>query len=524
MCCLTANGQAAGGQLSKTASLNSKPFFNWGLLWSGSLDESANQTSTPMSFTINNRGEIRLHFFQNTQFGFMLRGQVLDRHALSLGFDPFQIVNNPEKAITHFTGGLYHKQTGSRLLFGVLDEWGLSARIRNPWIRSPPFAENHKPLMADLKTAVSGTKEDELYLYLSSPFFELNQNVKLRGFLAAQTLADYLTPVLSSGVEFSFSKKTNLLLETFYTGKTLSPLKQSSWFSNPPALPEREFHLTAAALVFSNPLIAASSDFALSDTFGWGKDIYCNFGVTVTPLLPFGSKARPLAISLAVDGSGERFVNRDGAILSEGFRGAAKIEWKGKYNSLIRFSSVLRGNGLGENFNRSTSDFYYRFPAQTSRNKNGFPIRLTRISLSASRNAENPIKINDSFSGTAAFNISFRQIKPIGVSFSGSVKGIASSPESPPFLFPVPINRTSETWDWNSAAAHCDIYWSPSIFQFRARCGVSFYVDKGEKWDFSLSTALRFKNGRLNFKISTLEFPEKWNINVSWRVEKKEKK
>jgi len=500
------------------------------------LDMSA---SNPMNFSLNNRGEIRLHFIpQNKNYnkffqetlavsGFTLRGQILDRHVLSFGFKPFQAANDPDKALTHFTGGLYHGQTGSRLLYGVLDEWGLSARIRNPWIRSPPYPENHKPLMADLKTTVSGTKEDELYLYTSSPFFELNQNYKLRGFIAAQTLVTQFTPALSGGIDFTFFKKNNMLFEVFYTGKTLPPFKPSSWFSNPPALPERKFHLTAAALAFSNPLISVSSDFAFSDTFAWGKDIYFNFGITVTPLLPFGSRARPLAISLAVDGSGDRFVNRDGAILKEGFRGAAKIEWKGKYSSLYKFSLILRGNDLGENINRSSTDFYFRFPVQKGKNKKYIPIRFTRFSLSADRNAENPLKINDSFSGNIALNINFKKIKPIGISFSGSLKGIGSviseNPEKVPIFFPIPINNVNETWKWNNASVHCEIYWAPLNFQFRLRGGISFFNEKEEKWDFSLSAAFRFKYGRFNIKVSSSDFPQNWSIGLSWRVEKKEK-
>jgi len=544
LCCLSAQGQTSLN-LDETAGLrqnmtqasktDSKPLFNWGLLWSGSLNESA---STPMSYTLNNRGEIRLHFFpfnknadgflkETLAAGFMLRGQILDRHALALELNPFQITSNPEKAITHFTGGLYHKQTGSRLLFGVLDEWGLSARVRNPWIRSPPFPGNHKPLMADLKTAVSGTKEDEVYLYLSSPFFNLDQKLKLRGFISMQTLVNELTPSVSGGVDFSFSKNTNLLLETFYTGKTLLPLNAASWFSNPPALPEREFHLTAAAFVFSNPFVSVSSDFALSDTFAWGKDIYVNLGVTLTPSLPFGNRTRPLALSLAVDGSGERFVNRDGSILNEGFRTAAKIEWKGRSSSLLRFSSVLRGKGFGENFNRSAIDFYYRFPAQTKQNKgvNGvsaFPIKLTRVSLSADRNAENPLKINDSFSGTVGMSIGFPQIKPLSFTLSGSVKGKAASRLQEAFLFPFPMNSTDETWNWDNTTVNCEIYWPPSVFQFRAKCGVTFLAEKEEKWDLSLAASIRLKNGRFSFKAASADFPYKWNFNISWRAEMKE--
>ncbi|MDR1839433.1 MAG: hypothetical protein LBQ93_07640, partial [Treponema sp.] len=225
------------------------PAFNWNLLMSGSWEESA---STSLKGTLHNKGEIRLNFLQP---GLTLRGQVLDRRTLNLGFDTFQngfwngLWGDPEKAVTGFLGGLYHKSSGSRLLFGTLDEWGLSARIRNPWIRSPPYAENHKPLMADLKTVASTTKNDEAYLYLSSPFLNVFSDVKLRGFVTAQTEIENFTPTLSGGVDFGFPKKTGLLFEFFYTGTTLPPTKSSTWFSAAPALPEREFDLYAAGLI-----------------------------------------------------------------------------------------------------------------------------------------------------------------------------------------------------------------------------------------------------------------------------------
>jgi hypothetical protein len=525
-----------------TGTAAASPPVNWSLLWSGSWEESTTDSTsliTPaLSGTLHNRGELKLHL---PLLGLMLRSQVLSRHPLNFEFDPFAVWSDPEKMITHYMGGLYHRPTGSRLLYGVIDEWGLSARIRNPWIRSPPYTENHKPLMADLKTAASSTKEDELYLYLSSPYLELFPNFKLRGFVSTQTETDfdYLlsqtpSPTLSGGLDFLFAGKKGLLLEMFYTGKTLPLSRSGTWFSNPPRLPERDFHLYACGLLFTSPAFSISSDFAISETFAWGEDFYCNLGFTITPLLPIGNRARPLAISFAADGSGERFVNRDGANLSEGFRGAAKVELKGMYNSLIRFNTVLRGPGFGEELNRSSTGFYWRFPSvPANRNLDLFPVRLTRISLSADRNAVNPLKISDNFSGSIGFNVYLPDLShnkplvrnPLGLTFSGVIRGVTSSGEAVSF-YPIP----DESWSWDTTVINCDLFWSPgkqgspSKLQFRSRVGVSIYPEKEEKWNFSLSTALRFNNGRFSFRIASPDFPEKWNWTVSWRLEKQEKR
>jgi hypothetical protein len=491
---------------------NQAQVFNWSLLESGSWEGIELDGSTS---TLHNRGEIKLNFLP---IDLSLRGQILDRRTLNFELDPPW--GDPEKGVSNFAGGLYHKPTGSRLLYGVLAEWGLSARIRNPWIRSPPYAENHTPIMADLKTAASSTKEDEAYLYLSSPFLEPFPDVRMRGFLSAQTETDEFKPALSGGVDMVFGKNINLLFETFYTGATLPPTKSSSWFSDPPPLPERKFDLYAAGVLFSSPLISVSTDWAFSQTFARGTDVYGNLGVTITPLLPYGNIKRPLTVSLAADGAGRRFVYRDGANHGEGFRSAAKIEWKGGRNSLLRINTVLRGAGIGGDFNRSSTGFYYRLPSP-ARNQSGenFPIRLTRISLSMDRNAVNPLKISSGLSGYVGFSINLQKISinsPLGVNLSASIRGITSSGDRPS---PYPDPR--EPWQLDSAGINCEFTWSPLNFQFKTKTGFSINAKNEEKWLFSLSGAARFKYGRLSLKLESPDLPEKWNLTISWNLQKR---
>jgi hypothetical protein len=491
---------------------DSAPVLNWSLLWSGSWEEKtfSFEDEPELSGTLYNRGEIKLHFLPPN---LILRGQVLDRRPMNFSLEPPW--GDPDKWITNYTGGLYHKPTGSRILYGTLDEWGLPARIRNPWIRSPPYAENHKPVITDVKTAASSTKEDEAYLYLSSPLFELFPNVDLRTFISAQSEIDEFTLAFSGGFDFTFNKTDGLLLETFYTDKTLPPSKSSTWFLSTSPLPEREFRLFATGLLFTNPDFSVSSDFALSETFAVGKDIYANLGISLSPSLPFGYKARPLLISLSADGAGERFVYRDGVNHGKGFRSAAKIEWKGRYSSLIRINTVLRGPGFNEDFNRSSSDFYWRFPSSVAIRKN--TIRLTRISLSADRNAVNPLKINDSFSGNFGLSLNMRQIgikNPLGINFSGSIKGLAAADDG---ISPFPV--LNKEWSWQTADINCEFIWSIGVFQFRSKTGYTFFPEKDEKQNFSLTATIRFKQGRLSFKASSPDFPEKWNWTMSWRME-----
>ena len=476
--------------------------FNWSLFWSGSWEENR---------TLHNRGEIRLSF---PLHGLVLRGGVLDRRTMNFELDPPW--GEPEKWSTNFTSGLYHGPTGSRLLYGVLDEWGLPARIRNPWIRSAPYAENHRPIIADLRTAASSTRKDELYLYLSSPFLYLHRSVRLRGFVSAQTELEAPSPAFAGGLDFALAKNSNILLETFYTQATLPPTRSSTWFSAQPPLPERDFRLSAVGFLYDSPGFSAGSDLAYSETFAKGRDIYGNLGICITPLLPFGTRTRPLSVSFAADGAGQRFVYRDGGSYGAGFRGAGKVEWRGIRSSLFWIDTVLRSPGIGGDFNRSSSGFYYRFPART---RNDPPVKLTRMSLSVDRNAVNPEKITDGLSGNLGISLFFPQMAKtghVGINFSGSIKGLTSYDGIPP-PYPVP----AEPWVFDTSSAACEFIWSPRIFQFRSKVGYTAYAKKENNWDISLSAAARFRRGRLSIRLASPVFPEKWNWTVSWRLEKR---
>jgi hypothetical protein len=240
-------------------------------------------------------------------------------------------------------------------------------------------------------------------------------------------------------------------------------------------------------------------------------------GVTFTPPLPsallFGVKDRPLSVSLAVDGAGERFVYRDGANHGAGSRCAGKVEWKGAGSSLLRVNTAIRAPGFGGTFNRSSSGVLYRFPART---KKSSALKLTRISLSADRNAENPKKITDSLSTNLGVSLFFPQmakVGPLGVWFSGSIKGFFS--DDNPFPYP----RT-EKRDFDAAGAACEFTIFPRNFQFKTKIGYSTYAKKDDVWDFAVSASARFKYGRLGIKAASPDFPGKWDWTVSWRAEK----
>ena len=498
------------GLLFAEKSSEKPKLFSWNLLYTGSWEESK---------TFNNRADFRISWANP---GLSLRGQVIDRRPLDYQFIKNDFINGTTNAST----GLYHKPTGSRLLYGMLDEWGLPARIRSPWIRSAPYTENHKPMMTDLRTSVSATKDQEAYLYLSSPILNLKKT-SLRTFSSAQIAsAEELAPAFSFGLDTRFGKYINLLLEGFYTGKELPAKKGSAWFSDPPSLPARDFRLYAGGISLNTSHFSFSSDFAFSQTFFWGNDLYGNLGLSF--FLPV--KKRPLIFSFAADGMGSCYVGRDGTSPAGGKRLAGKIEWKGPRSSLFRINTSTRSPSMEDDFNRSSTGIYYRFPAlsASAAKKPSFPIRINRISLNMDRNASDFKKINDSINAGLGLSIILPPMKalsnskpkryPINLNFTYSYHGLADGSLEPENnLSPYPF--FNPTQDYNYSKTALELLWSPGIFQFRTRWAFIDNVKKDDQWESSISIAVRFKYGRFNIKAAWPDFPEKWNLTFSWRVE-----
>jgi hypothetical protein len=490
--------------LFMAAGLGAQPLFTWNLLWTGSWEESK---------TLNNRGDFRFGF---SVPALLVRAQALDRHTINFELDP--VWGDPSKGITSGSCALYHRTEGSqatdsRLLYGVIDEWGLPARIRSPWIRAAPYAENRKPSMADLRTTISSTKKDELYMYLSSPRLNLERllpELSLRGYASGQftpsdTAEENPAPAFTGGLEGFLGKKAYLSLEGFYTGFKLPAKQSSAWFSDPPPLPDRDFRLGAAALALKLYWFSLTSDWAWSETFAYGNGVYGNAGIRINPPL-----FAPWSLSLAADGMSERYTGRDGANPGGGFRTAGKIERKGKRSSLFRASGSFRSPAAGEAFERSSMGLYYRFPASAPRSKAGsFPLRIRRVTLNAGKNASDRKKINDGVDASLGLSLN-----PLNINLATSIDWLARSDEPPsPFPFFPP-------GAFNSTKTSCELLWSPGIFQFRTRWGYTAYAKKDNQWEASVSAAARFKHGRFSVKFAWPVFPDKWNCTLSWRVEK----
>jgi len=499
--------------------------LNWNLLWAGSWEEGG---------ALHNRGDFRLDLAPQ---GLLLRAQVLDRRALDPGADRTW-AEFSERTAGGASLGLYHGATGSRVLYGALFEQGLPSRIRNPWSRAVPFAENRRPTRADLRTTGSSTSVPEAYLYLSGPHLALFGNgtlpeISLRGFASAQVATEgNPRPAFSGGVE-AFRGTGSVSVEGFFTGTRLEARESSTWFSGSPSLPGREFRLWAASLKFDTPRLLLASDMAMSSAFAYGNGFYGNVAVR----LRRSPGICPWSLSFAVEGMGERYVGRGGEGHSGGFRAGGRIERRGPRGSLFRADTALRASVPDAPFDRSFSGVSYRFatPSARAMADGGFSLRVSRVSFNARRDAFNSERIRDSVNGTLGLSLGLPPmplpsvllpprsrrassggagVYPVGIGLSAALGGRDSRDgvPSPYPLFPL-------SGEFDSFSVGCELRWSPGILQLRTRWTYTRHSGGDGNLDGSFSVAVRFGRGRFGARVGWPGFQEKPEYAFSWRLE-----
>jgi hypothetical protein len=457
--------------------------------------------------------------------------------------------------------------------------------------------------MADLRSAYSG-KEDELYLYLGSPYLSLpglrpggagEEVPRLRVFASARLNPSriageagepsYIVPLgrgtaLSAGLEGRLGGLFSLSLEGFYSAGDIPAKNSSAWFLDSPPLPAQDFRTFGLGLLLNSPYASLSADTAWSRASVFGGDspgnLYANLGIRA------GNKGTRRGgsfwqLSLAADGAGPHYTGSDGAAPGAGFRTGGKFEWRGNRAGLFRLNTGLSGPGFTQNtgkdidlrFDRSSSGFYYRPPAGT------FPLRISRLSLTANRDAREREHIKDSAAlglslagsprdigrvlarSLARGSVPSEPALPAGtltLSLSGALSGSpkprdGESPGAQPW--PVPAGP----YFFESLKAGAELSWSRPInlppgpaarlmngpgSARRANVQIKAGFDYGaaedgegglkESRDLSLSAVLRGKLGRFGIRLGYPDFPadpfdsavslrDAWELSLSWRRE-----
>jgi hypothetical protein len=441
--------------------------FSMDTLWSGSWTYQGK---------LINRGDVRLRAHKPA---LTLRVQGIDRRPAppSQGF---------EEGLSAFSGGLYHEATGSRLLWGILDEGGLPARIKNVWNRGMPYAEQRQGTIADLSVEPSATRKSALYLWLGSPWFKVLRLGPARGFGSALLDAENQA-AFDGGFEARLARNAVFRVEGFYAHNHLPAKTPSAWFSETPPLPERNHDIVAGSLYLNSPGFAVATDLAWSETFAYGKDLYANLGIRIGD--------RPWRLSLAADAAGSRYTGRDGGAVGAGFRAAVRLERRGKRSSLFRTALTLRSPAPFLLFNRGTAQIYYRF--QTAPPRSAPLFRPSRISISLSRDGSDPGAPADSASALLAF-----ALWKIPLVLQGDIHGIL---------------RGAENYEFVSAKINAEASYTVKPFSFSVKPGYVISEKKGAQTEIGASASIRGKWGRLSLRASVAD--QDWEASVSWRLQ-----
>jgi hypothetical protein len=459
----------AAGVFSLGFTLGRAGTVSMDMLWSGSWAYDG---------SLINRGDIRLRAHKPA---LALRIQAIDKRPAppSAGF---------EEGLGAFSGGLYHEATGSRLLWGILDEGGLPARIKNVWSRGMPYVEQRQGTIADLYTEPSTTKKSALYLALGSPWLRVPLIGPTRGFGSALLDAENQT-AFDGGFEARLGEKATLRAEGFYARNHLAAKTPAAWFSVTPPLPERDQDSMAGALWFNSLFFAAAADLAWSETFAYGKDLYANLALRLGD--------RPWRLSLAVDGAGSRYVGRDGVATGAGFRSAARVERRGKRSSLFRTAVMLRSAGAGEPFYKGSVQLYYRFQTVPPRSERLF--RPTRVSVTVSRDASDAANKADGVSALWAFALG-----KVPLVFQGDLHGI--------------YRKDPGDYEFASAKASAEASYALKPFLFSVKPGYAVNKKGEGQAEIGASASARGRWGRLTLKASA-DSGGDWEAGVSWRLQ-----
>jgi hypothetical protein len=245
----------------------------------------------------------------------------------------------------------------------------------------------------------------------------------------------------------------------------------------------------AGSFSFNSPFFAAAADLAWSETFAYGKDLYANLALRLGD--------RPWRLSLAADGAGSRYVGRDGAATGPGFRSAARLERRGKRNSLFRTAVTLRSDGAGEPFYKASVQLYYRF--QTAPPRSARLFRPSRVSATISRDASDGANKADGVSALWGFALG-----KVPLVLQGDLHGI----------------YRDDPGDYEFASAKLSAEASYAVKPFRFSVKPGYAVNKKGEGQAAIgaSAAVLGNWGRLSLNASA-DSEGDWEVGVSWRLQ-----
>ncbi|MDR2901166.1 MAG: hypothetical protein LBV20_06570 [Treponema sp.] len=443
-------------------------------LWSGSWEHEKD---------IINRLDLKFGFPEPQ---ILFRGQLVDKRSV-----PF--IEPDDVPLTALGAAVYHTGTGSRFLYGKIDETGLSARLKNIWLHGIPLQTTHSPSSSDLTTAPSSTKEDGYFLYLGSPRLG-----PLRLFSSIYFEND-LQPLYLAGIDYYFTPKVWMKIEGLYTEQVIGARQPSTWFSEVAWLPERTSRLYGGSVNVNHPFWGLAGDAAFSETFAFGRGWYGN--------LAFRLGQRPWRFQAGFDMVDGAFTDREGAIPDNGFRTGMQFEAWGKAGAFFKMTANVHGLQFGEPLGKSRLAVNYYFPIP----KNTF-VRLSRMYFNLDGNSlEQPEPGSVAKAGFGLY------IGPILTTSEINFRGNDDNNQN---AFP----RFSDFQSWDVFSLSEELQYRIHIWTFRTK----FVYTSEEKKDalvnvfgFQFYSAVNWKWGRISGTLRFDNIPSEWTFSIRAQLKQK---
>jgi hypothetical protein len=439
--------------------------------------------------TWENRGDL---LFDVAPWGLGFRTMVLTSGKLG--------AENGGETVEHnsMNGGLYHKQSLSRLLWGPLQFKGLEARTKNIWLRSPPFPDYREATLADLDESAGPQKPPQAYLALGTP---TSGPLRLYGSALLDPtlpLDSQNGPVVTVGSEYRGRGASLGRIEGLYTYRTLQERRVDTWFSESPPQPSQGMSFGALGWALLSPTLALAADGALSHAPLRGYGGYGNGG------LRWGSD--PLRLSLSYEASSPGFMDWQGKGLSQKARGALRAEYYWKRGTFFRWTIQFDEPFVTGPLEKTQTEIRYYWGAPKTSAPLFNPLS-GGFSLS-SDGREPPATENRA---SLLFDCSL-----FTVAFQGSTGLSWSDPQDrkEPISLPYWTDRSV----WKAFTGSGALSYRGSWWYLKGTLGLTQGSSKPPLWDESAYLSLRLGSSQFSVKVSENPPSPVPTIDISWQL------
>lgn len=399
---------------------------------------------------------------------------------------------------TSFNGGLYHRKSLSRLLWGPLRFQGLEARTKNIWLRSPPFPDYREVTLADLDESALPQKPPLAYLALGTP---TNGPLRLYGSALVDpslSLDSPNGPVVTMGSEYRGRGASVGRIEGMYSYRTLEGRTADTWFSESPSQPSQGMSFGALGWALMSPTLALAADGALSHAPLRGYGGYGNGG------LRWGSE--PLRLSLSYEASSPGFTDWQGKLLSQKARGALRTEYFWKRDPVLRWTIQFDAPFVMGPLEKTETELRYYWPSSKPPAPHFRPLS-TGFSLASDGGEAPAIENKASF----LFDCSL-----LGMGFQGSAGLLWSDPQNPGS--PVSVPRWTDSSVWKTITGSGGLSYRGPWWYLKGTLGLTQGASKPPVWNESVYLSLRLGSSQFSVKVSGNPPSQAPTIDIAWQL------